>query len=117
MWRAIYHELQRWVKTSKPAVSRVEITLETERVWIIRKAHSKRGWCAECGREVDMVGLSEAYALRGMNGPLRTQSSTKQPSSTQPMLPGCGDSRGWHWSQAENGEPLVCLESVLKSVK
>jgi hypothetical protein len=113
MWRAIYHELQRWVKTSKPAVNRTEITVETNRLLIIRKLHSTRGWCRECGREVAMVGLTEACVLRGMNDSPSTRSSVRQPS-TKPMLPGYGDGRGWHWSESADGSPLICLESLLR---
>jgi hypothetical protein len=57
-----------------------------------------------------MVGLKEAEALSGM-----TQPMLSQPLTTQPTLPACGDSVGWHWSQAADGSPLVCLESLLKS--
>lgn len=108
MWEAIYHEFRRWAKASRHAAAayrRTEITVETEQIWIIRRSHTTRGWCAECGREVDMVGLKEAEALRG----------TAQLPGTQPMLPGCGDSRGWHWSAASDGSPRVCLESALQS--
>lgn len=59
-----------------------------------------RGWCRECGREVDMVGLKEAVALTG---------------ATQPMLAEYPGNAGWHWSQTEDGSPLLCLESLLKS--
>src|SRR5208282_3201287 len=114
MWKAIYHEFRRWAKVSERAVAaykRTEITLETDRIWIIRKSHSRRAWCAECGREVDMVVLKEAEVLSGM-----TQPMLSQPLTTQPMLPGGrGDSRGWHWSEAADGSPLVCLESLLRS--
>jgi len=108
MWEAIYHEFRRWAKASRRAVTaynRAEITVETEQIWIIRKSRTTRGWRAECGREVDMVGLKEAEALREM----------AQPSTTQPMLPGCGDSRGWHWSLDSAGSPRVCLASALQS--
>ena len=108
MWRTIYHEFRRWAKVSERAVSaykRTEITMETDRVFIIRNSHSTRGWCSECGREVAMVGVKEAEVLRGK----------AQLFSAQPMLPGCGASRGVHWSLASDGSPLVCLESVLQS--
>jgi hypothetical protein len=114
MWRAIYHGFRRWAKVSELSVApykRTEITLETDRIWVIRRSHSRRAWCAECGREVDMVMVKEAAALLGM-----TQPMLSQPLTTQPMLPGCGDSGGWHWSQAADGSPLVCVESVLKSM-
>jgi len=120
MWRAIYHEFRRWAKVSEQAVAaykRTEITVETEQIWIIRRSHATRGWCAKCGREVDMVRVTEAGKLRGMTLPSTTQSSTRPSASAQPILPGCGDGREWHWSQTERGEPLVCLESVLKSSK
>ena len=106
MWREIYHGFRRWAKVSELSVAaykRTEITLETDRIWIIRKLHSRRAWCAECGREVDMVGLKEAQALSGI----------AQPLTTQPTLPGCGDGRGWHWSETADGSLLICLESVL----
>jgi len=108
MWREIYHEFRRWAKVSEravPAYKRTEITMETDRIFIIRRAHSTRGWCSECGREVDMVRVTEAEVLRGK----------AQLFSTHPMLPGCRDSRGLHWSLASDGSPLVCLESVLQS--
>lgn len=41
--------------------SRTEITVETDRVLIIRR--SVRAWCRQCGREVDMLSLGEAEAL------------------------------------------------------
>ena len=108
MWRAIYHEFRRWAKVSDRAIAaykRTEITLETDRIWIIRKSRSTRGWCAKCGREVDMVGLKEAGALFGMS----------RPGMTESMLPGGGGAWDTHWSQATDGSPLVCLESLLKS--
>jgi hypothetical protein len=108
MWRAIYHELRRWAKISLPATAAdrsTEITIETDRIWIIRKSPSTRQWCASCGREVDMVRLIEAGELGGVNQPLRSQS----------MLTSCGVGLGWHWSQAADGSPLVCLESVMRS--
>ena len=109
MWTAIYHEFRRWAKASSHALrayKRTEITVETEQIWIIRKSRARRGWCADCGREVDMVRLDEAGVIPGRITP---------PLTAQPMLPGCGDNRGWHWSQAEDGTALVCLESALKS--
>ncbi len=96
MWREIYHEFRRWAKVSERAVAayqRTEIIMETDRVFIIRKSHSTRGWCAECGREVVLVGVKEVEVLRGK----------AQLFTTHPMLPGCGDSRGLHWSLASKG--------------
>lgn len=64
-----------------------------------------------------MVMLKEAEALSGMTQPMLSHPLTNQLLTTQPMLPGCrGDSRGWHRSEAADGAPLVCLESLLKSM-
>jgi hypothetical protein len=80
---------------------RTEITVQTERLVIIRGSRSTRAWCRECGREVEMVALSQAAALVRGN---------------KPVLPDPAQSHGWHISEDQNGSPLVCLESVLKSM-
>ena len=105
MWRTIYHGFRRWAKISSPsavAYKRTQITVETDGIWMIHKSRATRGWCAECGREVDMVGLKEAAVLWGKD---------LQPLTAQSML-GDGDSLGLHWSQAPDGSPLLCLESL-----
>jgi hypothetical protein len=70
MWRAIYHEFRRWAKVSRSAYAafrRTEITVETDRIWIIRKSRSMRFWCASCGREVEAVGQKETAEISGAN--------------------------------------------------
>ena len=42
---------------------RTEITVETERVLIIRQHRSVRAWCQECGCQVEIVSQGEAEAL------------------------------------------------------
>ena len=39
------------------------ITIETERILIIAHRHVARGWCENCGREVDMRTANTAGAL------------------------------------------------------
>ena len=105
MWRTIYHGFRRWAKTSTPLVvgyKKTQITVETDGIWIIHRSRATRRWCAECGREVDMVGLKEAAVLWGKD---------LQSLTAQPMLPD-GDSREWHWSEAPDGSPLLCIESL-----
>jgi hypothetical protein len=117
MWRSIYHELRRWAKVSRCAAAaykRTLITVETDEVWVIQKSGATRGWCAECGKEVNMVSLKEAETLSGMTQPGMSPPMPNQSPATQPMLPGCGEGPGWHWSQAADGSLLVCLESLLK---
>jgi len=79
---------------------RIEITIETERVLIIRRRRSTRAWCQACGREVDMVGLAEVEAITG---------------AVQPMLQDSDEARGWHLAEGQGGTLLICLESLRKS--
>ena len=68
MWRSIYHELLRWAKLSRRTADgykRTEIIVETDQILVLRKARFTRGWCAECGREVEMVTLIDAITLSG----------------------------------------------------
>jgi hypothetical protein len=83
------------------ARKRTEITIETERVVVIRRRNSRRGWCRECGREVDMVGLSDAGKLAG---------------TTQKMLGEGDQGQKWHVSEGADGTKLICLESLLKGM-
>lgn len=93
-----------WAKLWRSGLSpekRTEITVEVDRVLIIRRRRSIRGWCAECSGEVDLVGEVEAEALTGMSGQtLRDHAQT------------CG----WHVLEGEDGTGLVCLQSLLKSM-
>ena len=82
------------------AHKRTEITVETDRILIIRRHRTLRVWCPECGYEVDMVDQEEAEGLTGMSGQ---------------GLRDCVQARGWHLSEGEDGTRLICLESVLKS--
>jgi hypothetical protein len=103
MWRKIYHEFQRWAKASGTflaAYRRTEITVETGQIWIVRKSHSTRGWCPECGREVDMVPPREAAMLAGLTGRQLTDRSTPA---------------AWHWAVDTEGSPLICVSSALRS--
>jgi hypothetical protein len=109
MWRPIYHEFLRWAKVSRRTANgykRTEITVETEQILVIRNSRARRAWCVECGREVNVVTLNDAGALLG--GEARTP-------KLQAVLPGCGDGRGWHWSEAADGTLLICLESLMRS--
>jgi hypothetical protein len=78
---------------------RVEITVETERLLIIRQRRSIRVWCRECGREVEMVSLQEAEALSRVPG----QSFCEAAPADR-----------WHLSEMQEGTSLVCLASLWK---
>jgi hypothetical protein len=95
---------QRWAKRlvgAKTTQKQTEVTVETDRVLIIRRRLTKRGWCRDCGCEVDMVELSEVQALTN-----RSQLELRDGSL----------SKKWHFSEDLDGAPLVCLESLLKSL-
>jgi hypothetical protein len=77
---------------------RTEITIETDRVLIIRRRRVLRAWCQECGHEVEMVDPREAEAITAVRGlPLR-------------------DCAQWHVAQSQEGTGLICLDSLLKPV-
>lgn len=84
------------------AHKRIEITIETDRVLVIRRHRSVRAWCPECGCVVDMMCQAEAQAL------------TRLP---QLALRDCAQSRRWHVCESQNGAPLVCLDSLLRSLQ
>jgi hypothetical protein len=94
---------RRWLKAlvdSIRAPRRMEITVQTDRLYIMRSRQFARVWCQKCGREVEVVGLEEAGALAG---------------NSHPMLPGHAEACGWHLCPDAEGNPRICLESVLKS--
>lgn len=80
---------------------RTEVTVETDRVVTVRRRLSLRAWCRECGRVVDAIGVEDAGTLCGM---------------TQPMLRDEAEATGWHICEGWDGEMLICLDSVLKSL-
>lgn len=92
-----------WAKLWRSGViadKRTVISVETERVLIIRRRRSIRAWCAECGCEVDLVDETEAGALTGTPGA---------------ALRDRAQARGWHVSEDEDGTGFVCLQSLLRS--
>jgi hypothetical protein len=84
-----------------PTHKRTEVTFETHRVVTIRRRLSLCAWCRECGRMVDAIGIKEAGALSG---------------SKAPQLSEQAGAKGWHICEGWDGEMLICLDSVLKSL-
>lgn len=118
MWRRILDELRHWAKGSEVLFHlyrEMEITVETEQVWIIRGVHAKRGWCAGCGRQANLVGLKEAAVLCGLGqGSIAHPPLDPLPSSAR-LFPFSPDGSEWHWSHAADGSPLICVESLLRA--
>jgi hypothetical protein len=84
-----------------PAYKRTEITVETDRVTTIRRRRSFQVWCGTCGSMVDAIGVEEAGALAGMK-----QMQVRDRAGVE----------GWHFCEAWNGEMVICLDSLLKSL-
>jgi hypothetical protein len=79
---------------------RFEITIETDRILILRRHRSMRAYCGQCGCQVDMMDEGEAAALSGTTGQ---------------VLRDLAQVRGWHLSEGQDGTALVCLNSLLRS--
>jgi len=79
---------------------RIEITIETDRVVIIRRNRPSRAQCQECGSEADMLEMTTAAELTGMRD--RT-------------LRDLMDAHELHLGQSPDGSLRICLESLLKS--
>lgn len=79
---------------------RTRITIETEQVLMIQRTGSNRRWCPECCREVEMVRFVQAAALAGV--PLA-------------VFRECARTEPWHLAEAQDGTPLICLDSLLKA--
>jgi len=75
--------------------------METDRVLIIRRRNVIRGWCPACACEVDMVSLEEAGVITGTS-PMTVRDNRQ--------------AQAWHFCESSDGAPLVCLESLLKSM-
>jgi hypothetical protein len=80
---------------------RTEITVETDRVLIIRRRRTLRAWCQECGGEVEMVSLAEEQALTEVSGQEFHESA---------------ETHRWHFAEDREETCLVCLESLRKSL-
>ena len=81
------------------AHERTEITVETDRILIIRRNRVLRVWCPKCGCEVEMVGAGEVEEFTGMTGQ---------------ALRDWAQARGGHFSEGQGGTRLICLDSLLK---
>jgi hypothetical protein len=93
---------RRWAKSLMEVVvgrKKTEITIETNRLLIIRRRRTVRFWCQECGCEVEMISVAEAAALTGIN---------------RPVVGGCAEAQKWHFAESPDKATLICLESLRK---
>jgi len=90
-----------WNGGEMPVHKRTEITVETDRLLVIRRYRITRARCPACGSVVDMVDLADVYMPGGKNGWALVDHASAQ---------------GWHLAHAPDGSGLVCLDSLLKSM-
>lgn len=84
---------------TKKAKRITRITLETERVLVIRGKRSREVWCEACSAQVQMVTLDEASSIAGVS-----------------ELAICRqiDARFLHSTETPDGQIVICLNSLLK---
>ncbi len=81
--------------------AQIKITIETDRILMIRSRGCTRLWCQECGGEVDVVDLRQAEILT---------------SVARPKPRAGAEANQWHYFESPDGTQLVCLQSLLKSM-
>jgi hypothetical protein len=79
---------------------RMQITIETDEVTIIRRRHALQVWCPECAHQVEAVQIDEAGVLA---------------RTSQLTLREYAESRRWHLLHTGDGTRLICLASLLKT--
>ena len=79
-----------------------KITIETESLLVLHGRTSIRGWCPQCGAEGEMVALESTAVV-----------SNLAPAAVTEWFA----SQELHRSQAADGSPLICLNSLLKRVR
>jgi hypothetical protein len=84
------------------SVKRTEITVEIDRLLIVRRRHSTRLWCRECGRETDFVSWEQMVKMEQGGRLLGTGARVAEP---QPA-------NSFHTQETRRERVLVCLESV-----
>jgi hypothetical protein len=82
---------------------RLEITIETEQMLIVRRRYSTRLWCSKCGCETDFVPLDQIVPRKQTRPFLET---TGKAAEAEPA-------RSLHIRETHDSPALVCLDSVL----
>ena len=80
---------------------RTKITIETDSLLILRGRSLRRGWCPQCGSEVEMIPLGNVGVISNLS-----------PREVEAWI----QSEDLHHSKATDGSPLICLNSMLKRV-
>lgn len=79
-----------------------KITIETNSLLVLRGRSSLRAWCPQCGAEGEMIPLEGVGVISNLEAP-----------EVEAWI----ESDALHRSQATDGAPLICLNSLLKRVQ
>lgn len=82
----------------KTITRRTNITIETERLLLVKRRHSESSWCASCAAQVTHVTPETAATWLGISR--RTMYRWLE---TQPL----------HFTEAADGGVAICLNSLL----
>ncbi len=85
---------------------RIEITIETDQLLIVRRRHSIRLWCRECGHEADFVPWEQMAKMEQVGRLLETGANVAEGGPD-------GALHSFHTQGTSNETVVVCLESVL----
>jgi hypothetical protein len=78
---------------------RLQITIERERLLVLRHEQEVEQWCEECGATVRMIRPAEAAAIAAVSD----RTIFRQI-----------ESRRLHFSETQAGTVLICLNSIVK---
>jgi len=81
---------------------RTKIRIETDSLLILRGRNSTRAWCPLCAAEGEMIALENAGVISNLERPALEEWLT---------------SAELHRSQAVDGSALICLNSLLASMR
>ena len=79
----------------------MKITVETDSLLILRGRIPPRAWCPECSAEGEMIPLNDLAVV-----------SNLLPTEVRAWL----ESEDLHHTEAADGAPMICLNSILKRV-
>ena len=78
-----------------------QITVETDSLLFLRGRTPLRAWCPRCGAEAEMIPLDDLGVVSNLS-----------PADVRIWM----ESEDLHHATADNGAPMICLNSMLKRV-
>ena len=79
-----------------------KITIETDSLLILRGRSSLRAWCPDCASKVEMIPLDCVGVISNL-GPPEVEAWIR--------------SEDLHHTQAADGAPMICMNSMLKRIQ